>query len=67
MQVEVLVRVSCDVAPADEVDAWRSCEQIADRNKHPTGAIGFDVGTDSVSACWRLLLRPSSGTYMCER
>ncbi len=23
----------------------------------PTGAIGFDVGSEGLSACWRLLLR----------
>ena len=27
-----------------------------------TGAIGFDVGTEGSSACWRLLLRLPSGT-----
>ena len=26
------------------------------------GAIGFDVGTEDSSACWRLLHRLSSGT-----
>jgi len=27
------------------------------------GAIGFDVGTEGSSACWRLLLRLPSGTW----